>query len=354
MKKLSVISLLVALCFVLLGVSVYTLVEPLFGYNPSNYVTLGTYKGLEYTPLVKEVTNEEIEYAMQVMVAGFATQSEATENAQPGDTLTVDYEGKIAGVKEETFTDEGREITLGQDEFIVSGVDDFLIGVNKGQRVTVSLTVPDNYHIPEYIGKQVDFSVTVNKIIKTTVPELTDDFVKTLGDYTSVADFKQKFATQYRQSKAQENQAEMRGDLFQMAVDNATIKGYPQKKLEELKLELHDQVQAGATEMEMDFYDYASFAYGVNSKEDYEAYALEYAQKVLAKQMVLKAIAKAEGISVSDEEYQTMYEEYLEVFKAEDFTEEYMVEFYGGEEGLREQFLLELVTDLIEENAVIG
>ncbi len=354
MKKLSVISLLVALCFVLMGVSVYTLVEPLFGYNPSKYVTLGTYKGLEYTPLVEEVTDKEIEYAIDTVVAGFATKEEATQNAGQGDVLTVDYLGKVEGKQVVTFTDKGREITLGSDDFIVPGMDDFLIGANKGQTITATLTVPENYHVDEYIGKQVSFAVTVQKIMRTNIPELTDDFVKQLGSYTSVSDFKQKFATQYRQTKAQEQEAQMRGDLFQMAVDNATVKGYPQKQLEQLKLELREQVQAGATEMEMDFYDYASFAYGLNSKEDYEKYALEYAQKVLAKQMVLKVIAKEESIQLTDDLYQTYYNDYVTAFEAEGYTKEYMLEFYGGEEGLKEQFLLELVTDFIEENAVIG
>ena len=96
MKKISVIPLLVALCFVLIGVSVFTLIEPLLGYNPLKYVTLGQYKGLQYQKLQQEITKEEIEYAMGVVVAGFATQSEETQNAQAGDTLTVDYVGTSA------------------------------------------------------------------------------------------------------------------------------------------------------------------------------------------------------------------------------------------------------------------
>ena len=55
MKKVSVIPLLVALCFLLIGLSVFTLIEPLFGYNPLKYVTLGAYKGLEYQKLEKEI-----------------------------------------------------------------------------------------------------------------------------------------------------------------------------------------------------------------------------------------------------------------------------------------------------------
>ncbi len=353
MKKISVIPLLVALCFVLIGVSVFTLIEPLLGYNPLKYVTLGQYKGLQYQKLQQEITKEEIDYAMGVVVAGFATQSEETQNAQTGDTLTVDYVGTIGGKQVEAFTDKGREFTLGKDEFIVPGADEFLEGANQGQTVNATLTVPENYHIDEYVGKQVSFALTVQKIVRTHIPELTDEFVKQLGNYTSVGDFKKQFTVQYKQSKAEEAAAQVRNDLWNMAVENATVSGYPQKPLEELKLELKNQVQAGAAEMEMDFYDYASFAYGANSKQEYEQYETEYAQNVLKVQMVLKAIAKEEGIAVTDENYQTLYDEYLEAFKAEGYTEDYMLEFYGGEEGMREQFLLELVTDFIEENADI-
>ncbi len=353
MKKVSVIPLLVVLCFLLIGVSTFTLIEPLFGYNPLKYVTLGAYKGLEYQSLQQEVTAEEIEYAIETVVAGFATSSEENGETLQGDTLTVDYVGKIGGKQVETFTDNGREITLGEDEFIVPGADEFLTGVSKGQKVNFTLTVPEDYHVGEYVGKQVTFTVTVQKIMRVNIPELTDEFVKELGDYTTVAQFKKEFEAEYRAAKAEEAATQVRNDLFQMAVENATVQGYPQKPLEELKLELKNKVQAGAEEMEMEFYDYASFAYGVNSREEYEEYETTYAQSVLDNQMVLKAIAKTEGISVSDEEYNRLYEEYLAAFTAEDFTEEYMMEFYGGEEGLKEQFLLELVTDFIEENAVI-
>ena len=354
MKKVSVIPLLVALCFLLIGLSVFTLIEPLFGYNPLKYVTLGAYKGLEYQKLEKEITAEEIEYAMGVVVAGFATQSEETKDAQTGDTLTVDYVGTVGGKQVETFTDKGREITLGKNEFIVPGADDFLVGANKGQTVNITLTVPETYHVEEFIGKQVTFSVTVQKITRTNIPELTDEFVKQLGNYTTVAQFKKQFEAEYRQAKAEEAASLVRNDLFQMAVDNATVKGYPKKPLEELKLELKNKVQAGATEMGMEFYEYASFAYGCNSKQEYEEYETTYAKNVLDSQMVLGAIAKTEGITVTDEEYNRLYTQYLEAFKAEDYTEEYMVEYYGGEDGLKEQFLLELVTDFIEENAIVS
>ena len=145
----------------------------------------------------------------------------------------------------------------------------------------------------------------------------------------------------------------MHNQLFQAAVENATVHRYPTLRIGRLMEQWYQELAAGAEDMGMSQTDYASFAYGLQSKKDCDAMALENAMSIAKQEMVLTAIAKAENITVSQEEYNRYYTEYLDAFTAEGYTEEYMVEYYGGKEGLSQQFLMELVAIRLEEQGNI-
>ncbi|MBR3843881.1 MAG: FKBP-type peptidyl-prolyl cis-trans isomerase [Clostridia bacterium] len=353
MKKISIVPLLAGLCFVMMGVVIFSMVTSLMGYDPARYITLGDYKGISLSFPEEQPTQEEIQSAMAQVLAQFATTEEITQDAALGDTLTVDYVGNFLDDQQEPLTDSSLEMVLGNEEFVVPGMDSYLVGAKVNQTVSATLTVPENYHVSDYVGRQIAFQVTVKKMVRTTLPELTDDFVKTLGDYTSAEDFKVKFAEKYKSEKALEHQASMRSALWDKAVENATVKGYPQKELDALITEFEAGVQKGAADFELEYYDYAALAYGKETKEEFDAFVLDYNQSVLKQQMVLKAIAEEEGLKVTQTEYDTRLAEYLTLYEDEGYTKEDILEIFGGEEGLKEQFLLEMVTDVIEQNAVV-
>lgn len=347
MKKISVVSLLTCLCFVMLGVAGASLIPTLKG-----QVVLGQYQGIEMEASSAQVTDEEVELALEELLWSYATTEKVTRDAALADTLTVDYRGVMNGKEQDDFTDTDREITLGEDQFIVQGMDEHLLGADVNQPVTVTLTVPETHHVSEYIGEQVTFTVTVKEILRPVKPELTDEFVKTLGEYTSVSDFKTKFKQQYRQQAADSEQATRHNFLFQTAVENAEVLHYPALRVGELAEEWHQTLALGAEDMGMSVEDYASFAYGLQTEKERDEAALESAQSIAKQEMVLDAIAGKEGIKVTDELYSQYYADYLEAFTAEGYTEEYMVEYYGGKEGLSQQFLMELVAVRLEELAV--
>lgn len=348
MKKFSVVTLLACLCVVMMGVAAISLVPTVKG-----QVVLGQYLGIEVEAPTGEVSQEEVSLAIEQLLWSHATTRQVTEDAALLDTLTVDYVGVLEGKEEDDFSDTDRKITLGSDQFIVKGMDEHLVGADVGKPVTVTLTVPETHHVSEYIGKQVTFTVTVKAMERPEKPELTDEFVKTLGDYTSVAEFKTKFEQQYRTQAAESTRATLHNRLFQTAVENATVRHYPLGRMKALTGQWYADLEAGAADMGMSVEDYGSFAYGLQTKKDRDDAALENAQSIAKQEMVLDAIAEKEGIKVTEEQYAQYYADYLEAFTAEGFTEEYMVEYYGGKEGLTQQFLMELVAVRLEEQAVV-
>ena len=357
MKKFSVVGVLVCVAFgMMLGIvgtmffGNTPLNAALFGYNPNRYITLGEYKGVALTWEEWTPTNEEIAMAMAQEVAAYATQENVEKDAIEGDVLTLDYVGKVDGKENDDFTNT-TTVILGNDEFLVSGMDEYLLGADVGVPITATLTVPETYHVADYIDKQVEFTLTVTQIVRTNIPDLTDEFVKKLGDYSSVEDYKTKFAEKYKADYAAQERNSLRQKLFDTVVENTTVQGYPEKELNLLLQQEKDELQKQADEWGMSMYDYGMMVYGVSSVEEVDAQLVTSCQKQMKIKMVIKAIAREEGLKVTDDIYESRMAEYLAA--EPDFTKEELVEYFGGVEGMKEQFLMEMVTDIIEQNAVI-
>lgn len=145
----------------------------------SKYVTLGDYKGIEYTKTVAEVTEDDIQSKLDSFVDGLAETNEVTDRAvEDGDIVNIDYVGTMDGEEFEGGSDTGYDLTIGSNSFI-DGFETGLIGHNVGEEVSLDLQFPDPYpNNTDYSGKDVNFKVTINKISVKTTPELTDQLVK--------------------------------------------------------------------------------------------------------------------------------------------------------------------------------
>ncbi len=355
MKQLKIMPILLIACLLIAAIAVYSIIAGITGgYNPNRYIQLGPYENLSVTVEQLTAEKEDIEAALNLTLQQLATQQEVTDGAKEGDVVSIDYVGSIGGKQNDVFTGQDVDVTLGQNGFVVDGMDEALFGTVPGQKVTTTLTVQENYLFEEYVGQRVTFAVTVNTVTRSVTPQLTDQLAAELGDYQTVEEFKTAFEEQYKQSVAQQNKVAVHTELWTTVVDNTQVEGYPSKELNQLKEEFRAQLEAEAKEYDMEFIDYASYACGgLTTMEEFEEYSTQYQQEILKQQMVLKAICKKEKIKLTEEDYAASMAEYLELFQEEGHTEEDLLEAYGGRQGMEEQFLRDKVVQFIEQTATV-
>ena len=102
----------------------------------SKYVTLGDYKGIEYTKTVAEATEDDIQSKLDSFVDGLAETNEVTDRAvEDGDIVNIDYVGTMDGEEFDGGSATGQDLTIGSNSFI----DGFETG--KGQRCLESLFI---------------------------------------------------------------------------------------------------------------------------------------------------------------------------------------------------------------------
>lgn len=310
-------------------------------------VELGEYKGIEVTKQSTDVTDEELQATIDGKLQAAAELVEVERPAAEGDTVNIDYVGMKDGEAFEGGTDGGFDLKLGSGRFI-EGFEDGLVGVVKGQELSLNLTFPEEYpNSPELAGQAVVFDVTVNSVKESKVPELDEAFVKKDSDekFTDVESWKADLLSQLKEQKEKNAEVMKQSEILQSVVDNAKFSGIEDSVKAKYEQQL-SQTENMAAIYGMKLADMASM-YGMD-EQGYKDMIYTQAENAVKVQLVLNKIAEAEKLEVTDEDRQKVADEN----QAESV--EKLIEQLGedGEKVLDEYALQEKTLSFLSDNAV--
>jgi trigger factor len=145
-------------------------------------VKIGDLASAEIEKVTTEVTEGAIDRTVDILRKQRRTfqQRPQAEGAADGDRVTVDFEGKIDGVPFDGGKAEGFQFLVGEGQMLKE-FEDAVRGMQVGQSTTFPLAFPEDYHGKDVAGKTADFLVTVHKVEAAQLPEINDEFVKSLG-----------------------------------------------------------------------------------------------------------------------------------------------------------------------------
>jgi len=103
-----------------------------------------------------------------------------TYKAATGDSVLMDFLGKVDGVPFEGGAAEGHQLELGSNSFI-PGFEAQLEGVKAGDEKDVTVTFPENYQAENLAGKEAVFEVKIHEVQKPADVEIDDDMAKKFG-----------------------------------------------------------------------------------------------------------------------------------------------------------------------------
>ncbi len=319
-------------------------------FKAEDYVKLGEYKGVEISVAEPEVTQEALEGAISVMLSE-DSKVEPVEvtgrSVKAGDSVNIDYEGKLDGVAFEGGTAQGADLIIGSGRFI-GGFEAGIIGMEIGETRDLDLSFPDPYTPnPDLAGKPVVFTVKVNSI-KTW--ELTDGYVQGLGieNCTTAEDYR---------GYVNDAMMEQQKESFETARLNAAVEGVaectefkepPSGMVARMQETLTNNAAAYAQMYGLDTGTYVAYVYG-GKADAYQETLSQQAKEMAKRYIMFSAIAKEAGIEITDKEFEeTIAREAAErnYESAEAYKEAIDPEAY------REYMLVEEVMDFLAENAV--
>ncbi len=183
-------------------------------------------------------------------------------------------------------------------------------------------------------------------------PELTDEFINRIsaGGYKDLESYKAALKDEMKAEYDEFYELQYYEDLWNLAVDNATvIKEFPADYLRSKTERSVIAAQKYAQSLDMSFEDFVDQKMGL-TVEEFNRQAIEYAETAAKESMVLQAIARAENITVTDEDVKKAIDEYVELgaFESE---EAFRKEGPERLEELKEYILTSKVQDFLAQNA---
>lgn len=143
-----------------------------------NYSSLG----IEASP--KKIKDSEVDKAIEEICERSATFADVLRPAKKGDSVTIEYaKVVIDGAERKDFSNPQHPIELGNGE--IKEFDKGLIGHSSGETVDVDVKFPKDFATKELAGKEAFFSVKITAVKEKTVPTLTEEFLKKLGDFAN-------------------------------------------------------------------------------------------------------------------------------------------------------------------------
>ena len=316
--------------------------------SAKKYVTLGEYKNLDVDLTVSTITDEAVEEEIQSTLEQNAENQEVTDRTtvQEGDIVNINMTATVDGEDFDDANLEDSDYTLGDNEY-GEDFDKAFIGKNKGDTFDLTVTLPSDYSDDAYAGKEAAFNITINKIEKSVVPELNDEFVQSVSDDCKTVDEYRKYVKDDLQKTADDdNESSAKEDLMALAVENATIKGSSDDTYNLYYNQLVNDYTSYAEQWGMTFDNFISQFMGMD-EDSFKDFVLDQVYDI----QVAMAIADKENLTVSDKEYKTLLKQYAEDY-GWDSTDE--LEKAYSKEYLKNNMTRDKVLDFLFENANVN
>lgn len=277
-------------------------------------VKLGKYKGVEVSKSDVAVTDEEVDEQINRERDNNARNIEVTDRAvKDGDITTLDFEGFVDGVPFEGGKGENYPLTIGSGAFI-PGFEEQLIGAEIGNEVEVNVTFPEDYQAENLKGKAAVFKCTIKEIKEKQLPELDDEFASEVSEFDTLAEYKADVKGKLEERKAKEAK-----DAKEAAAIEAIVKD-SDMEIPEAMIATHQRqmVDEFAQRMQMQglsmdqYYQFTGSSY-----EQMLEQVKPQAEKRIQSRLVLEAVAKAENITATDEDFEEELKSMAEVYQME-------------------------------------
>ena len=257
-----------------------------------------------------QVTEKELEDAIFWVRKSRATFKDLDREAKEGDFVEIDYQSPQ--VENNKKYQDG--FVLGKGH-LVKGFEDNVVSMKEGENKEFKAKFPEEYFKKELAGKEVDFKVVMNKVKEMILPELDNDFAKSLGKFENVEDLKKNIRNGIQQEKELEQKSIWRNSV-----------------LEEVSKQIDCEMPKSLVLVEKERLE----------KQDMKEEGL--AEKRIKSFLILREIGKNNKIEVKEEEITQAINSFLATYpqdKQKDLEQDRLKEYYKGR--IFEEKVLEII-----------
>ncbi len=304
-------------------------------------IPLKRYKGVEVFKEKVVVSEQEIENALRFL------QEQAAEYvpmegwpALREDLVILDYDAFVGGRPLKGGQGKNVSVILGSRAFL-PGFEEQVVGLHKGEVKEFVLDIPPDSPEEEIAGKRILFKVVVKEIKKRRVPPLDDELARTVGECENLGELREKVHRDLLAQKEREQEERLKERILEKIAEAHPFE-LPESLVEEETEDLLAEVRGTLPPRERD-----------REVKTLQPKAQEAARKRLRAAFLLDAVAKAEGLEVSQEELDRECEALAASLNQEKAILKAFLEREGRLEGLKARILRRKALDFLYQHAKI-
>lgn len=250
---------------------------------------------IKLTKREAEISSSDLDESLQKLLKFYRkwNAKDASYKAKTGDSVNIDYVGKIDKKEFEGGAAKGYQLELGSKSFI-DNFEEQLVGKKAGDEAKVKVKFPKEYHNAEYAGKAAEFDVKVNEVLTAELPEINDEFIKTNFGMEN----KEKL-TEAVKKQIEDNYNNMSRNLFKKELFDFLNKkfdfdlpaGLVEEQLNSIWAETEEELKANPAKFKND-----------KEKEKAKEEKRQTAERMIRCGMILSELAQKHKVEVSNED----------------------------------------------------
>lgn len=273
-------------------------------------VTLGQYKGLEVEREKTEITDAEVDAEIARVQKRNARIMTAERPAAMGDTAVIDFEGFLEGVAFDGGKGENHSLVLGSHSFI-PGFEEQVVGMSAGEEKDIDVTFPEEYHA-DLAGKPAVFHVKCHEVKESILPELDDEFAKDVSEFDTLAEYRESIRKNLQETREKNVERSFREAVLQKAAELITVEIPDAMVDEQHEIMIRDYANSLMNQgIELEQY----IAMMGMDMDTFRMNTRPSAARQLRVNLMLDAVAEAEGFEVTDVDIEAELQKMADAYK---------------------------------------
>lgn len=263
---------------------------------------------------IKEIGDKELDEALEEMRKMRRQEVRVEREATLEDLVVVDVSMLKDGVVVEGGTGRDYRIYMNEPHYI-PGFSEKLVGIKAGEERNFTLPFPSEHYQKHLAGKDIDFTTKATGVFEMQLPPLDDAFAQGVG-LKDIEELKAKLQENLRVEEKRRREEASEIELLEKLVDTTKFTEVPEVLITDETRRMMDELQHGVEEQGMKWEDYLS-----SIKKTRDELRLDMTAQAIRRvktAVLVKAFAKAQAVTVTEEELDKETDEILSRIREND------------------------------------
>ena len=271
-------------------------------------VPLADWRNLRVPLQPQEVGEQDVDLALDQLRRSRAKSRAVLREARLGDLVEVDFDTRLDGALLGEGSSQRHPLILGEGNFI-PGFEDAIVGMNAGEEKVVHLSFPADWAKRELAGKEAEFRIKARSVQERIVPDLDEAFARSVGKFENLEDLRKGIREGLSEERRERERRRVRTEAVDRLGERIPEDAIPETLMAQERARMQEELRESIEAHGMAFADYLA-RIGKREEELAEGFREGAIRRVRAA-LVLRALAREEGITVSADEVDVRVEETL-------------------------------------------